>query len=39
MGRSRSKKEETIKRLNRQIKMVRIKSYVDKIVGIIKKKF
>ena len=39
MSKSRSKKEETIKRLNRQIKMVRIKSYVDKIVGIIKKKF
>lgn len=39
MSKSRSEKEETIKRLNRQIKMARIKSYVDKIVNIIKKKF
>jgi hypothetical protein len=39
MSKSRSKKEETIKRLNRQIKMARIKSCVDKIIGVIKKKF
>ena len=39
MGKSRSNKEETIKRLNKQIKMARIKSYVNKIVGVIKKKF
>lgn len=38
MSKSRSKKEETIKRLNRQIKMARIKSYIDKIVRTIKDK-
>ena len=39
MSKSRSKEKDIIKRLNRQIKMARIKSYIDKIVGIIKKKF
>ena len=39
MSKSRREEKDIIKRLNRQIKMARIKSYIDKIVGIIKKKF
>ena len=39
MSKSRSKEKDIIKRLNRQIKMARIKSYADKIVDVIKKKF
>lgn len=39
MGKSRDEKEKTIRRLNKQIKMAKIKSYMNKIVGVIKKKF
>ena len=39
MNKSRDEKEKTIKKLHRQIKLAKIKSYVNKIVGIIKKKF